>query len=58
MVYVSTEQNVGLTGTEVNGMVTMIKIFVKIIKLAIAAFKLSGKAREWVDDMEERYGIG
>ncbi len=39
-------------------MVTMIKIFVKIIKLAIAAFKLSGRAKEWVDDMEERYGIG
>ncbi len=39
-------------------MVTIIKIFVKIIKIQIALFKLSGRAQTWVDDMEARYGIG
>ena len=39
-------------------MVTMIKILVKIIKIQIALFKLSGWAQDWVDDMEARYGIG
>ena len=38
-------------------MVTMIKILVKIIKICIAVFKLSGGAQRWVDDMESRYGI-
>ena len=38
-------------------MVTMIKILVKIIKIQIAIFKLSGAAQRWVDRMEERYGI-
>ena len=38
-------------------MVTMIKILVKIIKISIALFKLSGGAQRWVDDMEARYGI-
>ncbi len=38
-------------------MVTMVKIFVKLVKLAIAVFKLSGAAKVWVDNLEERYGI-
>ena len=38
-------------------MVTMIKILVKIIKIWIAVFKLSGGAQKWVDEMEARYGI-
>lgn len=38
-------------------MVTMVKILVKIIKICIAMFKLSGAADKWVDDMERRYGI-
>ena len=38
-------------------MVTIIKILVKIIKIMIAVFKLSGEAERWVDDMEERYGL-
>ena len=37
--------------------VTLIKILVKIIKINIAIFKLSGAADRWVDAMEERYGI-
>ncbi len=39
-------------------MVTLIKIFVKIVKISIAVFKLSGAADAWVERMEERYGIG
>ena len=39
-------------------MVTIIKILVKIIKINIAIFKLSGAADRWVDEMEARYGIG
>ena len=38
-------------------MVTIIKILVKIIKIWIAVFKLSGGAQRWVNEMEERYGI-
>ena len=40
-----------------NTVVTLIKILVKIIKINIALFKLSGAAQRWVDDMEARYGI-
>ena len=39
-------------------MVTIIKILVKIIKIQIAVFKLSGARKRWVEEMEERYGIG
>ena len=35
----------------------MIKILVKIIKIWIFMFKMSGRAQDWVDRMEERYGI-
>ena len=38
-------------------MVTLIKILVKIIKINIMLFKLSGGAQRWVDEMEARYGI-
>ena len=38
-------------------MVTIIKIFVKIIKISIAVFKLSGAAQAWADDLAERYGV-
>ena len=42
---------------EVRTVVTMIKILVKIIKISIAIFKLTGGPQRWVDEMEERYGI-
>ncbi len=42
---------------EVCTVVTMIKILVKIIKISIAIFKLTGGPQRWVDEMEERYGI-
>lgn len=38
-------------------MVTIIKIFVKIIKISIAVFKLSGAAQAWADDLAERYSV-
>ncbi len=38
-------------------MVTLIKILVKIIKIQIAIFKLSGGVDRWVERMEEKYGI-
>ncbi len=36
-------------------MVTLIKILVKIIKIQIAMFKLSGWAQDFVDYLERRY---
>jgi hypothetical protein len=41
----------------VNEVVTIIKIFVKIIKISIAVFKLSGAAQAWADHLAERYGV-
>lgn len=43
------------TGEEVRAVVTMVKIFVKIVKIMIALFKLGGGAQAWVDAMESRY---